>query len=224
MTTTPQKLFDQLQRLQIENASLYERIAMLKQQRSESDAPLDESLQASYAAEIAGYKSQLIVEERETGELKRELARLIKVQEEMQRRIESDNATITGMMLPQLRYEEQQTEQFYNSLLAKCANTPGIDVVALKALVEAVQAKRRTVAEETEANQKVIRLIRFNQAQLKGVEAKPAEPPHKEEKPGHRLSAPAAQSPFTNPIPALAVSSPLPKQRKRVTFGAKDKV
>jgi chromosome segregation ATPase len=158
-------LFDQLQRLQIENAALQERISSLKQQGGETDTASDDSENESYASEIASIKERITAEQQETSDLKRELSQLIRTQEEFQRRIEAENSLVATTLVPLLKSEEQLTQEFYSSLLSKCQAVEGIDFAALKALVDGVQLKRKALSDATDENQKIHRLIVLSRAQ-----------------------------------------------------------
>jgi chromosome segregation ATPase len=208
---TQAELFEQLQRLQIENATLQERIASLKQQGGDGDSSAEDSESESYAAEIASIRERISAEQRETAELKRELHTLISTQEELQRRIEEETSVLSSTLAPLLQAEEAQTQSFYDSILAKCEGIDGIDLRQLRALVDGVQTKRRAVSDATDENQKIHRLIGLNRAQTE----RPTMPPQPTGAP-----QPIALGPIERASPGP--SSPSPKaERRRVSFKPK---
>jgi hypothetical protein len=69
------------------------------------------------------------------------------------------------ILIPLLKSEEQLTQEFHDSVLSKCQAIQGIDFAALKALVEGVQLKKRTLSDATDENQKIHRLIFLTRAQ-----------------------------------------------------------
>jgi chromosome segregation ATPase len=159
---TQAELFEQLQRLQIENATLQDRYASLKQQLCEDESPAEENERESYVAEIVSIKERISAEQREMAELKRELDVMISAREDLQRRIEEENFVLALTFGPLLQAEEAQTQSFYDNVLAKCE---GIDIQQLRSLVDGVQTKRRAVSDATDENQKIHQVIAFNKTQ-----------------------------------------------------------
>jgi hypothetical protein len=162
---TQTELFEHLQRLQIENATLHDRIATLTQQSGDSESSAEDSESEAYGAEIASIKDRISAEQQETAGLKRQLHLLIRTQEDLQRLVEEENSLLTSALEPLLRKEEAETQRFYGSVLAKCDGIDGIDFQQLKALVDGVQTKRKAVSDATDENQKIHRLIGLNKAQ-----------------------------------------------------------
>jgi DNA repair exonuclease SbcCD ATPase subunit len=226
------ELFEQLQRLQIENAALHERISELKRQNSEQDAFPDDSESEAYAAEISALKAQIVVEQQETSKCKQELAELIRHQEELQAQLEIESTLVVGTLVPHVQREEQETQSYYDLLLSKCAQIPEIDIAALRELVETVQLKRRSLADATAENQKIHRLIALHQAQLSDPAPtpiiKPSNPTVSSRQP--QIGLTPSTDVFENPLPCLvteAASTPVTgvggtHRRRRVLFKGKD--
>jgi hypothetical protein len=229
-------LFEQLQRLQVENAALHERISDLKRQTTEQDSSPDDSESEAYAAEISALKAQIVCEQQETLKLKQELTELIKCQEALQARIETDSALVVGTLTPLVQREEQETQAYYDRLLAKCATIPGVDVPVLRELVAGVQQKRKILADATAENQKIHRLIALNRAQLTDAGVPPPQQERQQRgvsvapMPGKtaKVSASPTVDVFENPLPCLAENAPAAgpggTRRRRVLFKGRDAV
>ena len=205
-----EEIMQQLQELQIENAALHDRISILKQQRSQYDASADAADPDSCAAEIQAAKLQLDSEDQQTLALKRQLAKLIERQEQIQREIEEENSQLSRVAIPALRREEDETTRFYDDLLSKFEASKGTDTARLRDLVRTVEAKRKAVAAELDEHQKIMRLIRYNKAQTAATPPAPAQTP-----------SPARERDtdvFDNPLPCLGVA---PRERRRVSVCAR---
>jgi chromosome segregation ATPase len=219
---TQTELFEELQRLQIENATLLERIASLKQQNGDADRSGEDCESESYGTEIASIKDRISAEQQETAELKRELNVLIWTQEDLQRRLEEEGSALASALAPLLRAEEAQTQRFYDGLLAKCEGIDGVDVQQLRTLVDGVQTKRRAVSDATDENQKIHRLIGLNKAQTdRPTIPQPMTLPPPPPRPG--VVQPVTLGGIERQVPRSSSVSPK-VQRRRVSFKPKGEV
>ena len=211
-----EEIMQQLQELQIENAALHDRISLLKQQRTQYDASADTTDPDSCAAEIQAAKLQLDNEDQQTLSLKRQLAKLIERQEQIQREIEEENSQLSRVAMPALHREEDETTRFYDDLLSKFEASKGTDTARLRDLVRTVEAKRKAVAAELDEHQKIMRLIRYNKAQT--APTAPTSPA-----PTQTPSSAREQDAdvFDNPLPCLGVAPSAPRERRRVSVCAR---
>jgi hypothetical protein len=223
------ELFEQLQRLQIENAALHARISELKRQSSEQDAFPDDAESESYAAEISALKAQILVEQQEMTKHKQDLAELIRRQEELQAQLETDSAMVVGTLTPLVQREEQETQAYYDLLLAKCTQIPEVDGAELRELVTAVQLKRKSLANATAENQKIHRLIALHRAQVAdpAPDSRPAGPAVQSRQ--TKVAAAPSVNVFDNPLPclgteAMAIGAGGTQRRRRVLFKGKESV
>jgi hypothetical protein len=217
---TKDEVLARLQDLQLENSKLHSKLSLLKENGASPELPVDAVRQASIDQEIRELKERIGMEEQETVELRRELTRLINEQEDLQLKIQEDNALIATKLLAELGNEESQTAEFYRSVLNHCHGIPKNEYELLSRLMDVVQKKRKVVAEEIEQNQKVMRLIRFQGGKV------PSDP-FPGVVSGHSLaSCPEreiellAEGPsfFENPLPCLGEAMLPKKIRKRITF------
>lgn len=207
-----QEIMARLEEMQLENAALHDKVSVLKQQRGMGDAVSDG--EKNYATEIELTKSKVAAAEQETVILKKELSALIKQQEELQRKIETEKAILSGSLAPVLKHEEMITQAFYERLLQKFEEIPDVEVTLLKELVTTVQKKRKAVADETEENQRISRLIKFNKARnSEGGAVSGSDKPADNEK--------RTSDVFENPLPCTDMTPAKRRGRRRVTFPAK---
>jgi regulator of replication initiation timing len=225
------ELFEQLQRLQIENAALRERISELQLQANEQDDSPEDSESEAYAAEIAALKIQIASEHQETVKLKRQLAELIKCQELLQAESEGGGTFLATTLTPLLQTEEQETQAYYDLFLAKCATVPNADLNLVGEVIAGVQLKQRMVADATAENQKIHRLIALNRAQLTDVGPVVAPVPRcttmvpASGRKGKVAAVPAPDV-FNNPLSCLVDTRPhsesIAPRRRRVNFRGKE--
>lgn len=196
-----------LEEMRIENAALHDKISILKQQRG---GGLFEGVDKNYTAEIELTKAKVLDAEQQTAALKKELSNLIKKQEEMQRKIESEKSLLNTSLLPILKHEETVTQAFYERLLTKFGEIPDIEISLLKELVSTVQKKRKAVADETEESQRIARLIKFNKAQTKTDEQTTPR--------AENITDRKPSDVFDDPLPCVGLSVAKRRGRRRVTF------
>lgn len=244
------QIFAQLQQIQTENAKLHELISKRKAERKFQNEDVSETVDTDqsqdYAAQIEQIKQQLNTNEAELTEMKKELAQLMKTQDEIQYEIDEQNNQVYQYLIPKLKEEEQQTIAFYDNLIAQCSQYEEIDIKSLESLVKTVQDKRNSVNEKQEQHEKILRLILFNKSQTNHESQEeanaqqtenanqhsktpiqhPLPKPEQKEKAKKRPSAMPQESPFDNPLPCFQLSAPqLNKgsQRRRQSLAAKKK-
>lgn len=156
--------FEQLQQIQNENAALQERIAELRRSKYVPEETADEEQSEEYKLEIEATLEKIKEEEVEIRKLKRELAELNKEQLKLQNQIEDHNRSVFNTLTPQEKIEQELTNKFYADLIQKLEEK-NLDSSRFKQLLETLTQKRHVVAEKTEKQQKLHRLITFHQKQ-----------------------------------------------------------
>jgi chromosome segregation ATPase len=165
----PEELFQELQRLQDENFALSGRISEFRRARASSQA--GEVPAEDVQARIEQTKQEIDRAEQEKIELKRDLARLIETEEQLQAQIREGDAEVTGTLLPRLTAELQQTDEFYSSLLAELGAASPEKLDVLRALISEVREKRNATMVDRREYQNINRLIQYELTRV-GVAAK----------------------------------------------------
>jgi hypothetical protein len=169
--------------------------------------PDEELRRDSMDREIAETKERIAIEEQEIVDLKRELGKLIREQEELQIRSQEDSGIIAATLVQALEHEEEEIQKFYSLVLGHCEGIPKKEFELLASLIYVVQNKRKVVADETEQNQRILRLIRFHKTN-RG-------PDQNTEEFSLPLQEPAT---FDNPLPCLSQAMAPKRVRKKITF------
>lgn len=226
MNEAQQKLFDEVQRLQEQNAKLHEKLASLKSQKSQIDSsPSDQT--ESYIDEVNSFKLQILKEEEEHKNLRLQLNCLFQTQDRMQAQIEEGNKTVLTVLNPALRCEEAKTKAFFDEVTKRCEQSDDPFAATLCSLIGLLLEKREELSKKREENQRLSRLITMNRANA----------PEAAEKSGAQESAPAqsnnASKPketvqfgnvFDSPLPCMDVKSTFAftrQEHRRVSFPCK---
>jgi uncharacterized coiled-coil DUF342 family protein len=209
---TKEELWAEVRDLKGKNTELHNRLTLLKQQSTESRESSELVRQPSIEREVRELKERIAEEERETMDLKRELVRLMKEQEDLQLRIQKDNAVFEAGLIPELAKEESLTTEFYKSVLESCRGIRKSEYEILSGMIEVVQRKRKAVAEASDENRKVSRLIHFHgggvrQDALPMSLPCPGVGPLIEERPD-----------FGNPLPCFGATMEQKRVRKKLSF------
>ena len=165
MNEEQKKLFDEVQRLQEQNAKLHEKLASLKAQKMQIESSQDDQSQ-TYIDEVNSFKLQILKEEELHKSLRIELKGLFQTQDKIQAQIEEGNKTIFTVLNPALKVEEDKTKAFFDDVIKKCDQSDEPNAPTLKSLIGLLLEKRDELNKKREENQKLNRLITMNKANI----------------------------------------------------------
>jgi len=149
-----------LQRIQEENVMLYEKIANLKRMMKDSGENKD-----SIVIEDDVYsdpEAQLEQIEAECKVLKKEMQACVLEKRQIQTSIEEKQAHHRNILLPKIKVEEKNTEEFYSKVLSKCKTVSGIEFSSLRDLLNEIQSKRKFVSGLQDEHERLSRIIAFH--------------------------------------------------------------
>ncbi|OHT13576.1 hypothetical protein TRFO_03337 [Tritrichomonas foetus] len=162
-----QSLFEELQAIQNENIALYQQLSNLKKQKSKQDTPADQTendeSNIQLKNQIESIQAQQKHEEANRAAAKKNLQEVTKKLQQLQKEVDERNNIIRNKLLPQMKEEEEKTDQYYKEIIEKYRNDPSVDIERLQNLISQIKQKSLEAFQSQEEIEKLTRLISINQ-------------------------------------------------------------